>query len=117
MKNLNRLVLAITIISTSAMTIGCVHNHVVDGVQEKIEIPEGVKVSIGSKEVKKGDTVNVFRVECDPKRRGLRSSAINECAQKMLGTAKVIEVLDHDLAIIQPENGLVMEQDMKVERQ
>ncbi len=93
---------------------GCAHNHKVDGPQEKSEIPAGVRVSIGGKEVKEGDTLHVYKSECHSvdSNKGMRKS----CSDKEIGKAVVLKVLDHDSAIVEPQGGLAMDSSMKVEK-
>lgn len=105
-------------ISVMAVTFmsGCVHSHKVIGTQEPEQLPAGVKVQIGSKEIKEGQKVNVLTEVCTNKKR-LRGGDIIECKSENRGEALVLKVLDHDLAIIEPLNGLVMDRSMKVEKQ
>ena len=60
--------------------------------------------------------MNVLTEVCTEKKR-LRAGPIKECKTEKRGEALVLKVLDHDLAIIEPLNGLVMEASMKVEKQ
>ncbi|MBX2987783.1 MAG: hypothetical protein KF802_07775 [Bdellovibrionaceae bacterium] len=100
-------------------SLGCVHSaHKVDGPQEKAEIPAGVRVGIGGKEVKEGDTVSVFTTSCHTTTMGEdRPRRKKECHDKQVGSALVLKILDHDSAIVSPQNGLVMDTSMKVEKQ
>ena len=99
-------------------SVGCAHSHKVDGPQEKSEIPAGIRVSIGGKEVKEGDKLIVYSQNCHKVSRGTRGGGTrNECHDKEIGTAVVLKVLDHDSAIVAPQNGLIMDTTMKVEKQ
>lgn len=99
-------------------SLGCAHPaHKVDGPQEKAEIPAGVRVGIGGKEVKEGDTLVVYKSSCHKVSRGARAGKFTECHDKEIGTAVVLKLLDHDSAVIEPKNGLIMDTSMKVEKQ
>jgi hypothetical protein len=96
---------------------GCVHTHKVQGEEPKSEIPEGVRVGIGGKEVHDGDRVDVLRTVCKTKKHsGVRGRTERVCHDQKLGEALVLKVLDHDSAIVQPQGGLVMDTTMKVEK-
>lgn len=108
--------IGLLILMTGAyMASGCAHNHYVQGPEEKSEIPEGVRVAIGSTEVKEGEKVDVFRSVCKKVYRG-RRGARTSCLDDKVGEARVLKVLDHDTAIVEPEQGLTMDTSMKVER-
>lgn len=100
-------------------SLGCAHSaHKVDGAQEKSEIPAGVRVGIGGKEVKEGDTLAVYTSACHTTTTGdERPRRKKECHDKQVGSALVLKVLDHDSAVVSPQNGLVMDTSMKVEKQ
>ena len=72
-------------------------------------------MSIGHKEVKEGDKLNVSKSVCRQVRSG--RSLNTKCNDVKVGEATVLKVLDHDSAIVRPESGLVMNDSMKVERQ
>lgn len=97
----------------------CAHHHPVDGVQEKTEIPAGVRVRIGSQEIKDGDKLSVLKTTCiRVKATGPKGgSSSKECKNQKVGEAIVLKVLDHDSAIVQPQGNLQMDETMKVERQ
>lgn len=91
------------------------HTHSVQGTERKSEIPAGVRVAIGSSEINEGDKVDVFRSICksiSTGRRGVRKS----CQDDKVGEARVLKVLDHDSAIVEPDQGLTMDTEMKVEK-
>lgn len=96
---------------------GCAHSHKVDGPQEMSQIPAGIRVGIGETEVKEGDTLVVTKSDCHQVKTmdGIRK--IRECHDHPIGSAIVLKVLDHDSAIVAPQNGLVMDSSMKVEKQ
>lgn len=108
--------LTLLLTSTSYLLSGCGHMHKVDGPQAKEELPSGVRVGIGGKEVNEGDTLSVFKPKCHKIARGRRGTE-TECHDKEIGKAKVLKILDHDSAIVEPQNGLVMDNTMKVEKQ
>lgn len=99
-----------------AMTTGCAHVHKVDGQKEKSEIPAGVQVGIGGKEVKEGETVLVYRSVCKSVQRN-RGGTFNQCSDQLAGKAIVLKVLDHDSAIVEPKDGLVIDKAMTVEKE
>ncbi len=107
------------ILLTLLTSFGCAHSHPVDGPQEKSEIPAGIRVGIGGKEIKEGDKVSVFTTTCrrtvTPRR--IQDGSLEQCTDNEVGTAIVLKVLDHDSAIVAPENDLVMDTSMKVEKQ
>jgi len=95
---------------------GCAHVHKVDGQKEKSELPAGVQVGIGGKEVKEGDSVTVYKSVCKkvPKVRG---GEMTSCDNQVAGKAVVLKVLDHDSAIVEPKDGLVIDTSMTVEKE
>ncbi len=96
--------------------LGCAsHDHIINGRQPASYIPAGFRVAIGSKEVNIGDTVNVFKSVC---RTGtsVRAGTVERCLDEKVGEAVVLSVIDHDTAIVESKNGLVMDQSMKVEK-
>lgn len=97
--------------------VGCAHNHKVDGPQEGTEIPAGVRVSIGGKEVKEGDTLTIYKTSCRRTSVGERGGGANKCHDNQVGSAVVLKILNDDSAIVSPQNGLVMDTSMKVEKQ
>lgn len=94
---------------------GCAHTHSVQGNEQKSEIPEGVRVAIGSTEVKEGDKVDVLHSVCKQVRRH-RGGTGTSCSDQKVGEALVLKVLDHDSAIVEPDQGLTMDTNMKVEK-
>lgn len=104
-----------TVLVVLALTTGCAHIHNVDGPQEKSEIPEGVRVGIGGQEVKEGDKVAVLKSVCKSVSRG-RAGKVNECHFQKSGEALVLKVLDHDSAIVRPDDGVKIESNMRVEK-
>lgn len=96
---------------------GCGHVHKVEGVEEKSEIPAGVRVGIGGKEVKDGDTLIVSKKTCQKRKRsGPRGGSVQKCNTDRVGEAKVLKVLDHDSAIVEPMGDLKMDDTMTVEK-
>jgi hypothetical protein len=51
-------------VASAVALSGCTHTHKVQGKEAKSEIPEGIRVAIGSKEVQEGDKVQVLRSVC-----------------------------------------------------
>lgn len=105
------------IILTVSISFGCAHYHEVEGEEKKSEIPEGVRVNIGSTEVKEGDTVDIFKKKC-PKVK--QSSKFNPhdhpCNSQKVGSSTVIKVLTKDTAIIKVPAEFKVESDMTVEK-
>lgn len=95
--------------------LGCAHTHPVQGEEKKSEIPAGIRVAIGSKEVKEGETLDVLKTKCR-KVLKTRGGSDQSCNSVKVGEASVLKVLDHDSAIVEPMHGLKMETDMKVEK-
>lgn len=112
MKTLNTLAVATLALIFSA---GCGHLHKVQGVETPSEIPEGIRVSIGSKEVKEGEKVDVLHSVCKQVSGG-RAGTRNVCHSEKIGEALILKVLDHDSAIVKPDNGLTMDAKMTVEK-
>ncbi len=110
-----RLIL-ITFFAMSALVFsGCAHTHQIHGSQDRMEIPAGVKVGIGSSEVKEGDKVSILKTECQ--QVASKNGSRNACSDKKIGEGLVLRVLDHDSAIIKPDVGLLLDSSMKVEKQ
>ena len=115
MKKVFTAILGLTIITGLS---GCAHSHKVDGPQEKSEIPAGVRVGIGGKEIKEGEKVAVLKASCrQVSGGGDKSVSRKQCTDEKVGQALVLKVLDHDSAIVQPEGNLQMDSSMKVEKQ
>lgn len=101
--------------------LGCAHFHKVESPQEKTEVPEGVKVRIGSPEVKEGDYVEVIKLICN-RPTTIRSKSLDvnpsngKCDSIKVGSTKVIKVLAKDLAIVETPSSFVMEPNMYVEK-
>ena len=103
-------------IGISTFSIGCAHYHKIEGREEKSEIPEGIRVNIGSSEVKTGDSVDVFKRKCVKSKMHHRGASAETCTTTKLGEAVVTKVLTSDVAIVSPQPGLSMESDMYVEK-
>lgn len=102
--------------SFAVVSLGaCAHVHKVEGPEAKSEIPEGIRVQIGSPEVKEGDRVKVVRSKCNSTFAGEKGGAKRRCVNDKIGEAVVLKVLDHDAAVVQPESGIKIEQGMAVE--
>ena len=105
---------AILVLSMVGLTSACAHTHRVEGNQEKSEIPEGVRVGIGAEEVVEGERVAVISEEC--KTVGSVRGPRKECGNTKLGHAVVLKVLGSHVAVVRPEDGLVMDESMQVEK-
>jgi hypothetical protein len=97
--------------------IGCVHTHSVHVAEPKSEIPAGFRVGIGSSEIREGDRVAVLKPNCKKVASGGRDAPRDFCVNKKIGEALVLKVLDHDSSIVAPQEGLKMDETMKVEKQ
>jgi hypothetical protein len=105
-------------LTTLVVLSSCAHSHKVDGPQEKSEIPAGIRVGIGGKEVREGEKVAVLKTSCrQVSGGGDKGSPRSQCVDQKVGEAMVLKVLDHDSAIVQPEANLQMDSSMKVEKQ
>lgn len=98
------------------LSVGCAHNHKVEGHHQNMEIPAGIKVTIGSSEVSDGETVDVLAPACHVITGG-RGQKKKECHEKKVGEAKVLKVIDSKSAIVEPLKNLKMTTDMSVEKQ
>lgn len=103
------LMAAVIVIFSSA----CAHSHKVEGPEERSEIPEGIRVSMGGSELKEGERIEVTRAECTKEYRG-RQGYQKKCVSKKIGEATVIKILDHDSAIVKPDEGVTMDKDTRV---
>jgi hypothetical protein len=88
----------------------------VEGPVVKSEIPEGVKVGIGGQEVAEGEKVAVMKSVCKTVNRN-RGGSFNQCHYEKAGEALVLKILDHDAAIVRPDEGVKMDSSMRVEKQ
>lgn len=104
-----------TLILSSIFASGCAHFHEVKGTETQSEIPAGTRVSIGSKEVKEGEKVDVFKRVCTTRGGGRRGHS-KICRNDKLGEATVLKVLDEDSSIVQPDQGVVFEPGLVVEK-
>ena len=103
-------------IGISTFGLGCAHYHKIEGREEKSEIPEGVRVNIGSSEVKAGDSVDVFKRKCVKNKMHHKGASAEKCTTTKIGEAVVTKILTSDVAIVSPQSGLTMEPDMYVEK-
>lgn len=112
-----KFLIPILILSSSIASVGCSHTHKIDGVQGADTIPAGIRVRLGSAEVKDGDDVDVFKPVCTMSiGNGRRGGPIKKCVNEKVGGARILKVLDHDSAVIEPADGLRMISDMIVEK-
>jgi len=101
--------LALTIIS------GCTHAHKVNGPVDRSEIPEGVQVSIGDKEITEGSKLDVKVKKCRDGNE-VRGKITRLCSFEKTGEAVVLKVLDHDSAIVRPLEGVILNSETFVEK-
>lgn len=94
----------------------CGHFHRVLEPKPTPLAPEGIKVKIGSKEVRAGDQVVVFKSICKSPST-TRGNAPQRCTQKTMGRAKVVEVLDEKTAVIEPIGEFKVDNSMNVEKE
>ena len=113
---MKRGIFALALVLSGGSLIGCAHTHAVHGLQPKSEIPAGVRVGIGSSEIREGDRVAVLKPDCKETGGG-RHGRTKYCVDKKVGEASVLKVLDHDSAIVAPDGTLAMDETMKVEKQ
>lgn len=100
--------LALLLITAFALS-GCTHFHRVGDSQ-----PNGVKVSIGSKEVAVGDRVEIFKMKCYVKKAGPRESQ-QVCDKTPVGEGTVTEVLGEKTSIVTPDEGVEVTSEMYAE--
>jgi hypothetical protein len=98
-----------------AVASGCSHTHQVEGPQPKVEIPAGVIVEIGGKEVKEGEVIEVMKPSCRVTVGG-RGQKRKDCYSIKAGTARVLKVIDDRSAVVEPLDGLKMDKTMSVEK-
>lgn len=98
------------------INIGCSHFHKVEGPEPKSEIPEGVRVSIGSSEVKEGDVVDIFKRKCVKRKMHVHAQGSETCTTTKLGQTVAIKVLTKDVAIVRAPTDVTLETDMYVEK-
>lgn len=101
----------------STLTLSCAHTHKVHGPQEQEVIPAGIRVGIGGKEIKDGDKVQILRTVCQKIVGASKTGRTTQsCSTSKIGEATVLKVLDHDSAIIKPDQDLIIDTTMKVEK-
>lgn len=116
MKNLKLITLTLL---TIAFTFSCAHPHKIESVQEAQEIPKGLKVKIGSKEVQEGDNVDILKRTCATKRLSSKHTTetnTEKCKFEKIGDAKVLKVLSKDSAIIDMPENFNLSPDLFVEK-
>jgi hypothetical protein len=112
-------ILKIKMLTTAVLlflSTACAHSHPVEGPEKQSEIPEGIRVAMGGSELKEGERINVTKSECTKEFRG-RQGNVKKCISKKIGEATVIKILDHDSAIVKPDDGVAMDKDTRVEKQ
>ena len=87
------------------------------GQQAADVIPEGIRVAIGSAEIKDGDSVDILKRTCKQKFNNTRGGiTTSTCQLDKVGEALVLKVLDHDSAVIRPTTKNEITSDMIVEK-
>ncbi len=109
--------LAVLGLSGFILLSGCAHIHQVKSPQTDAEVSAsaGVRVEIGSNEVREGEKVDVLDRKCH-ETRGTRLREPT-CHYVKVGEARVTRILDSESAIVTPENGMSMRPSMRVEKQ
>ncbi|MBL7542598.1 MAG: hypothetical protein JNL11_02225 [Bdellovibrionaceae bacterium] len=107
-------ILGFTLLGTVLLSIGCAHTHKVLGRQDKVEIPEGVRVNVGSPHVKEGDVVDIYRRKCKKFSTG-KGNSTETCTRTFVAQAPIIKILSEDESIMSPPAGFKLETDMFVE--
>lgn len=98
-----------------ALLVGCYHApHAIHGEAPAEALPAGVRVAIGSSEVKEGDKINVLKKVCET--RASKGGSKEVCTEKKVGEALVLKVIDHDASIVKPDTGVNMDSVYKVEK-
>lgn len=109
-----KIILAVTVVLLFGT--GCMHTHNLENPAESHQIDNGVQVSIGAKEVKVDEVINVFQKSCTKTRVHPRAQPIDHCKLTKVGQAKVAKVIDQDSAIVLPMGGLKIDSTMRVEK-
>lgn len=105
-----------TIISLSLFSLvflGCAHQH--RFVEKPKESVNTIKVSIGAREVKINDIVDITTQKCLDVIKG-KGQKNKGCQNVKIGEARVVEVLDEDHSLVSPLNNLTFTPEMKVEK-
>lgn len=106
----------ILLVSISVFNFGCAHYHKIVGSEQKSEIPEGMRVKIGSPEVKEGDSVDIFKSVCPKIKPNPKFDQDgHSCNMVKVGTSKVLKILTKDTAIIETPT-FKIEGEMTVEK-
>ncbi len=115
MKNIKLVTLSLLI---TVLSFSCAHPHKIESVQEAQEIPKGLKVKIGSKEVQEGDNVDILKRNCVKRVSSKHTTEINteKCKFEKIGQAKVLKVLTKDSAIIDAPENFNLSSDLYVEK-
>tara|TARA_B110001454_G_scaffold122549_1_gene114421 strand:- start:16732 stop:17082 length:351 start_codon:yes stop_codon:yes gene_type:complete len=113
---MKKIKLVFLMLSVLAFNVGCAHYHKIMGTEQRSEIPEGVRVKIGSPEVKEGDSVDIFKKVCPKRKSNAKIEQVDHsCDSVKVGTSKVIKILTKDTAIIETPTFKV-EGEMTVEK-
>jgi len=85
---------------------GCSHFHRVLSVETRPGMQDVLRVSLGSKEIKEGDKVEVFSKSCSKNKvrtKMARDLDLEQCSYVSIGKASVLKVLGSDSSLVLPE--------------
>lgn len=95
----------LVLISTS-----CAHEHRVKSVNREAD-SKLVRVGLGKFEAKTGEILNVYEMSCPVPSKGSK-----DCEKISVGKARVIEKIDSNDSLVEPQDNLIMTEDMYVEK-
>ncbi len=107
------------VLMASFSVVSCGHGvHKVEGEEKPSEIPAGIRVQIGGKEVTAGEKVDVLKQTCSPTTIPVRGGGMKtqRCKNQKVGEATVLKVLDHDSAVVSPNGDLQIDSKMLIEK-
>lgn len=73
--------------------------------------PRLARVGIGKFEAQTGEILNVYKMSCP-----VATNKSKDCEKISVGNAKVIEKIDANDSLVEPQDDLVMTEDMFVEK-
>ncbi|MBX2994901.1 MAG: hypothetical protein KF681_08765 [Bdellovibrionaceae bacterium] len=111
MKNLWRNMFLVAL--AAGVLPACGHLHKVEDVKIDAEVVTA-KAEITSPEVNKGDTVSVYTTSCKKIFTG-RHGFKNRCRDTVVGKAEVLDVLEDEHSLLQAQDGLILDDSMRVE--
>lgn len=104
---------SIIVLLAAGILPACGHLHKVEDVKIDAELVTA-KAEITSPEVSKGDTVSVYTTSCKrvvTDRHGFK----NRCRDTVVGKAEVMDVLEDEHSLLQAQDGLILDDSMRVE--